>query len=156
MRYIGLILPVCLVACASPTRSSEHSYFNRVWRADAANREVQSRDEYLAWVASFYEGSPVVAGWTRRQVELCASLDPAEARVAEPLIECLGRLLSSEWAKDNRHRRVNSEALATWAGVLSEARDEGRLLAALDSIIADVRYLLGQHSAVSFQRSAPR
>lgn len=142
MRYLALIPAIWLGGCASLDRCGNESYFDRVWRQDALNREVQSREDYLEWVASFYAGSPFIPGWTRRQAELAASVDPAEARIAEPQLECLGRLLSSEWAKDNRIRLVGSDLIVLWASVLSEARDEGRLVDALDALLADVRSLL--------------
>lgn len=131
-----------LSGCASPAPPAGDSYFGRVWSQDARNGEFQSIDQYLAWVASFYEGSPLVPGWKRRQADLCASLDPAEARIAEPQLECLGRLLSSEWAKDNRCRRVGSDLLQLWAAVLREAREEGRLIEGLDAVMGDVRAIL--------------
>jgi hypothetical protein len=62
--------------------------------------------------------------------------------VAEPELTRLGQLLSSEWAKDNRIRRISSGALAVWGGVLSEACRRGTAMATLDTIAADVRGLL--------------
>jgi hypothetical protein len=93
-------------------------------------------------VESFYRGSVLVPGWTRRQVSLVGLLGPDESRLAEPELTRLGQLLSSEWAKDNRIRRISSEELAVWGGVLSEACRRGTAMAALDTIGADVRGLL--------------
>lgn len=142
MRLATLALFVVIVGCASPARSVGTSYFDRAWRQDPRNAAVQSLASYRAWVALFYEGSALLPGWTRRQDELCASVDPATARLAEPLLECLGRLLSSEWAKDNRMRLIESNHLQIWAACLNAALDEGRLIEGLDVVLADVRVLL--------------
>src|SRR5262245_31719720 len=135
MSRFGLILIVCLAGCAASERRGRDFFFDRAWSEDAHNSEVQSRDEYLAWVASFYDGSAFVPGWTRRQADLCATLDSNEAAVAESRLRTLGRLLASEWAKDNRCRRVDTDDLIRVARLLSEARDEGRLIEAVDALL---------------------
>jgi len=143
MSRFGLILIVCLAGCAGSDRRVRDSWFDRAWSEDVRNSEAQSRDEYLDWVHSFYEGSVFIPGWSRRQAELCASLDPADAAVAASRLADLGRLLASEWAKDNRYRRVDSTVLFRFARTLAEARDEGRLIPALEKLLEDAESLIG-------------
>lgn len=138
-----LTLLSCLVAgCAVSGRTPVDAAFERAWLEDAGNREVQTKDEYLDWVAAFYDGTSFVSGWTRRQADLCAGLDPADMAVAVPRLEVFGRLVAAEWAKDNSHRRVDSELLTRIGGILSTARDSGRLLPVLEFLTTDVRSVI--------------
>src|SRR6185503_3358354 len=105
MSRFGLILIVCLAGCVVSDRRPCDSWFDLAWSEDAANREVQSRQDYLKWVDSFYAGSVLIPGWSSRQAELRAGLDPQDSSLAGERLERLGRLLASEWAKDNRIRR---------------------------------------------------
>lgn len=118
------------------------AYYERVWESDPRLRQLQPREQYLAWVLRFYSGGFLVPGWTRRQAEIVADLDPERARLAEPDLAQLGQLISSEWSKDDSIRRISSKTLALWGRVLGEARDADRLTPALDRIRADVRDLV--------------
>lgn len=143
MARSGLIVIVCLAGCVASDRRGRDSGFDLAWSEDARNSDVQSRDEYLKWVDSFYEGSLIVPGWTRRQAELCDSLDPRDAAVARERLRDLGRLLASEWAKDNRLRRIDSDSLWRYAGILAKARDAGCLIDAVDELLEEAGALIG-------------
>ena len=142
MSRFGLILIVCLAGCVVSDRRPHDSRFDIAWSEDAANREVQTREDYLKWVDSFYAGSVLIPGWSSRQAELRAGLDPRDSSLAGERLERLGRLLASEWAKDNRIRRVDSDALIRYAGILAEARGAGRLIAAVDELLEEVESLV--------------
>lgn len=153
MRGLPFGLILCLPGCLSSANQAVDPSFDRAWYEDARNRELQSREEYLKWVDSFYDGSVIVPGWTQRQKELCAQLDPPEASLAETGLETLGRLVASEWAKDNRLRRVDSNLLQLMVGILVEAKEKGRLLPVLDALVEDVRSLIaGRRDPQSIKR----
>lgn len=135
MRGACLLFLLCLGGCAATPGRSADPYFDRAWSDDLLNRGIQTREDYLKWIDSFYEGSTFVPGWSRRQAELCESLDRDDAAAARVRLETLGRLLASEWAKDNRVRRIDTSALVRIAGILGEAREGGRLLAAVDELL---------------------
>jgi hypothetical protein len=138
--YIGLIIVVA--GCAATAPPTHDPVFDEAWDEDAVNQSLQPREEYLKWVSNFYEGSPFVPGWTKRQEELIAPLSPAEAPVAKARLDKLGCALAAEWAKDNHHRRVSSDVLKRVAEILVEARDEGRLVDVVDAILRDVKSLI--------------
>jgi hypothetical protein len=142
MRALPFGLMLFLSGCLNSANQAIDPCFDQAWYGDARNREIQSREEYLKWVDSFYDGSVIVPGWTRRQQELCASLPPLEASIAESGLVTLGRLVASEWAKDNRLRRVDSNLLQLMVGILVEAKEKGRLIPVLDALVEDVRSLL--------------
>lgn len=135
MRTLCFCLSVCLAGCASSSGRAVDPHFIEAWNDDSRNREIQTRDEYLMWVNSFYDGTPLVPGWARRQEELCGSLDPEQAALAALKLEALGRLLAAEWAKDNRVRRVDSNFLVRLAKELADARDSGSLIETLDELL---------------------
>jgi hypothetical protein len=133
----------CLVAgCAVSQRAPVDAAFERAWLEDAVNREVQTKDEYLEWVAAFYDGTGFVSGWTRRQADLCAGLEPLEAAVAVPRLEAFGRLVAAEWAKDNSRRRIDSDLLLRLGGILSHAKESGRLVPVLEALSTDVHSVI--------------
>lgn len=137
MRGTCFLFMLSCAGCITSSGRSSDPFFDRAWNQDASNRAVQSRAEYLRWVDSFYEGAAFQPGWVQRQAELCGPLAPAEALFAEPRLETLGRVLAAEWAKDNRVRRIDSDMLRRIAGILSEARDAGRLIAAVDEVLEE-------------------
>lgn len=119
----------------------DEAWFKARYEADAANRRLQSRDDYLSWVAAFYEGRrlPPVEGWEGRQARILARLAGSGRERAEAALEGLGRLLASEWAKDNAARRVSTADLRTYGGRLSEAAgDLESLLAAVEEVGRDL------------------
>ena len=152
MPRFGLILIVCLAGCAVSDGRARDSLFLRAWTEDARNSEIQSRDEYLAWVDSFYAGSLFVPGWTRRQTELVT----ADSR--ETLDE-LGRLLAAEWAKDNSLRKVDSDLLVRVAAILVKARDAACLAAVCEALVEDAQAVVRgdlEASAIHAGRYFPR
>lgn len=138
MRPFCFSLIACFAACAGAPARAVDPFFVRAWSEDSANRELQTREDYLKWVDSFYAGSVLIPGWSSRQAELRAGLDPEDAPLAESRLDLLGRLLASEWSKDNRVRRVDSDDLCRFAGILTEAREAGRLIAAVDGLLEEV------------------
>lgn len=142
MRAALVGLLVVIAGCAFRTPRTHDPAFELAWEEDEINKSLQPREEYLKWVSNFYKGSPFVPGWTKRQEELCAPLSPAEAPVAEARLEKLGRALATEWAKDNKHRKINSDLLRLVADILVEARDDSRLVEVVDALLRDVKALV--------------
>jgi hypothetical protein len=141
---------VGLAGCAGPAVVEDHwpaqlpprAYYERIWQEDEANQTLQNLPTYLGWVVSFYRGSLLASGWTKTETELLAGLAPADYALVAPKVRCLGELISGEWAKDNRCRRIGSPMLVTWGRAMTEGKNQGRIEPLLDRILADVRGLL--------------
>lgn len=119
----------------------DEAFFRSRYESDAANRSKQPWKDYHEWVRVFYEGKrfPPVPGWTSREHEILARL-PADARGAfhHRLAET-GRILASEWAKDNSVRKVGTSDLQAWGKRFGDAaRDPAALGAALDEVKAEL------------------
>ena len=134
----SLVLVVILAGCVSTSSRSTDPLFDHSWNDDLRNRDIQPRAQYLEWVDKFYDGTPFVIGWTRRQAELTASA----GWEAGPTLERLGLLVAAEWAKDNAVRRIDNDLLLRIGAVLEGARDQGRLISVAESLIEDVQALL--------------
>ena len=134
----SLVLVVVLTGCVSTSSRSSDPLFAQSWNDDHRNRDIQPRDQYLEWVDKFYDGTPFVIGWTRRQAELTDSA----GREAESTLDRLGLLVAAEWAKDNEVRRIDNDLLLRIGAILAEARDQGRLLPVAETLIEDVQALL--------------
>ena len=142
MRRTLVVFTCLLAGCVVSQGGRVDPAFESAWLEDDVNRQAQTKDEYLGWVVSFYEGTAFVQGWTRRQADLCAGLEPAAAAAAQTRLEEFGRLVAAEWAKDNRRRRIDSDLLARMGGILADARSSGRLLKVLEILSADVRSVI--------------
>lgn len=143
---VGLI--VLLGGCMSvpapwPNTLPPLNYFQTNWTNDAANRQIQSEEEYLLWVQRFYEGFNTVPGWLSLEEQVLARLPADEhANAAEQLAE-LGVKISGEWAKDNSVRRIDTSTVATWRDALQEALSRMEFNSYLMLLNQDIAGLLG-------------
>ena len=122
----------------------DEAFFRERYEQDAANRQRQSFEEYSDWVKTFYEGKrfPPVPGWRKREEDLLRH-HHANHELRHALHET-GRLLASEWAKDNGVRRVSTNDLQAWGKRFeSAAKDPVALRAALDEVQAEVKKRMG-------------
>jgi len=148
MRPAGsLLLILLLTACASlperwPEGAPPRAYFEEVYAADARNRQLEARDDYLLWVSRFYSGVPPVAGWLDLSEAVLATLtEPERGGVAARLLE-LGAKISSDWAKSNELRVIDNRVGNVWRAALDEALNQGDIEGFLDRLEADVDALL--------------
>lgn len=120
----------------------DESFFRERYEADAENRARQTWKDYQDWVGTFYEGKrfPPVPGWRSREAEILGRLPEAARGEVRPKLEDVGRLLASEWAKDNRVRKVSTADLQAWGRAFSDAaRDPVNLASALSRVEADLQ-----------------
>jgi len=114
----------------------------RAWGKDPENRKLQTLDQYLAWVRLFYSGTALAPGWTAASRSLLGDVPEDDRPALLPRLEGLGRLLSADWAKDNRLRRVNNGLLSLWGAALKRARAARCVRDTVDRIDGDARALL--------------
>ncbi|MFA5860343.1 MAG: hypothetical protein WDA16_01475 [Candidatus Thermoplasmatota archaeon] len=126
----------------------DEPHFRAAYDADAANRSRQSWEEYKGWVQKFYDGQrfPPIPGWAKKQDELSrAHATRPEVRAQ---LDSTGKLLASEWAKDNGVRKVSTSDLQSWSKRFEGAsKDADALLAALRDVEQQVIGRLGPTSA---------
>ncbi len=118
----------------------DEAFFRARYEADAANRGRQSWTDHWSWVRAFYEGKrlPPVPGWRDRERDALARVGPVDRDAVVRAFEETGRLIASEWAKDNAVRKVSTDDLRTWGREFADAKDAARLLAALAAVRAEV------------------
>lgn len=138
MRSSLVLAVVVLAGCVSTSSRSSDPLFEQSWNDDLRNRDLQPRELYFEWVDKFYDGTPFVIGWTRRQAELAES----GGLEAQSTLDRLGLLVAAEWAKDNGVRRIDNDLLLRIGAILAEARDQGRLVPVAELLIEDVQALL--------------
>jgi hypothetical protein len=148
---VRLLVPVALAAlaavgCAGPRyRAGQwpddvppESRFAAVYASDARNRERQDMQEYFDWVLRFYKGNGLVPGWRAQEQTLAQLMGGEYEEVAEGIRE-LGRTVAAEWAKHNEVRRIDSDMLMVWGGVLRSAAKEHRAGRVVEQLTADAR-----------------
>lgn len=147
-----LLVAPCLLwlaACVGPAPAvpwpaelPPRSLFQQQWRADAANRDVQTRADYLMWVLRFYQGYNLVPGWLGMMEQVRSRVPDPQWRSIEPRLWQLGQLIGGEWAKDNSVRKLNTRAAAVWRDALLEALSRQDLDNYLQRLEQDVAALL--------------
>ena len=138
-----------LYACYStdvinwPRELPERDYFVSAYRTDPVNREFQTREAYLQWIVSFYQGTLVApTGWSQIQLLVVGSAPPSLKDELEEQLFLLGRQIAAEWAKDNSSRLIDSRMLGIWGAVLQLAEGPSQQYAGIQLIRKDVNELL--------------
>jgi hypothetical protein len=163
---LKLLLSICcmvlLAACATretlptwPVELPSRSSFQELWRADSANRAVQTEADYLLWVTRFYQGFNMVPGWLGMTEQVKARLPAEHWQQAEPRLRELGRRIGAEWAKDNTVRKLDTRTAAVWRDALLEALAQDDLDAYLLRLEQDVAALMNGELAndtIRFER----
>lgn len=172
MRFLckTTILFICisaLAACSAvqvrhewPEDLPAQQHFISLYHADPANQQVQSIDDYLGWIVSFYQGSLLSPmGWNDMSSSILTGMEEEDISRAATLREQLGMLIAAEWAKDNEVRIIDTALLSLWGEVMVTAPDPADRLRAMELILADVQGLLDETvrlSAITEQRYEQR
>jgi hypothetical protein len=131
---------VKFIGCRKLPRRMDEAFFRERYEADKANRAKQSLEQHMEWVERFYAGQrfPPIPGWRKREDELLRH-HHVRHDLRHQLHET-GRLLASEWAKDNAVRKVSTSDLQAWGRRFEDAsKDPDALLAALREVEAETR-----------------
>ena len=148
---IAFMLFALLSACASrqqvewPPELPDRAFFEAAYSADAANQLLQTREEYLGWIKSFYTGTLLYpTGWFDVQERVLATSAPENVGALGPQIEEMGRLIAAEWAKENSARAIDNRLLALWGATLQSATPGEQRLEVFSLVSSDVRRLLSR------------
>lgn len=167
---LSLFLATLITACANlgtdiaqewPEELPPLSYFEEAYVAGIENHEHQTREEYLYWVRSFYEGTTLYPrGWNSTTSDLLAATPsgPASAKMEARLYE-LGREIAAEWSKSGRVNLVKNGHLAVWGIAAQRAVDEANVDETIAQIADDVSALLARElspEAVTAARYHPQ
>lgn len=126
-----------------PRAAPPRSHYERVYNADASNRQLQTEAEYYTWIIRFYEGRPMFpTGWQDTEERLLQGVDEDRYPIVKAKLSYLGHLVSGEWAKHNRTRRIHSDMLMIWGEVLRDMPPGVQRELAIDAITEDVLGLL--------------
>lgn len=119
-------------------------YFEEVYISDKSNQQVQSQDNYLAWVKRFYVGWALYPkGWDWLTATVISGTPDAPKRQhVERDLALLGQKISAEWAKDARYRVINNSHLMVWADALKIAVHKNQQDILTEKLIDDVEQLL--------------
>ena len=120
------------------------SYFKTIYDLDEANQAVQSYSEYIVWIKRFYSGWVFYpSGWEGMVEQLLETKeDPAlQSWLRQGMLE-IGAKISSEWAKDDYHRLINSKHLLNWSDAVRRSVAQGQEVWLLAEINKDVVALL--------------
>lgn len=151
MRFSAIVLLSALSAgCISsgvlenwPEEIPEQRYFKQLYRADTVNRDRQSEQEYLTWVARFYQGWELMPiGWDDIAGSVLVDLEPEQYQRVDRHLQRIGEQVSAEWAKDNSVRQIDSGMLSLWAGVMQADFAADYRVSAVELIAQDVALLL--------------
>lgn len=141
-----LVLMISLAGCQSLTDSStwpddvpEREFFLNAYEADVENQQEQTQQQYLNWIIRFYQGSDLMrTGWNELTPAVLMGMSGDTLTAAEKESRELGLAISSEWAKDNSLRQINTAMLSLWGTVMLSVEQPPERLVALRQIASDV------------------
>ena len=134
--------------------------FQAVHQADAENALVQSEGEYLKWIKRFYLGWALYPnGWDWLTDTVLRETPDYQQRLhLKHQMADIGQRIGGEWAKDSRHRYINTSHLMVWGNAVKLALKKGQQMDLANRISADVDALLAttlHPSAVDLNRYFP-
>ena len=147
-----VLLSALLTGCANSVRHTDSEwpsslppkdYFVSYYLEDEENQEVCTLDEYLTWINRFYFGWEFYRrGWLQATNELVDSVhNPAHREAVRSRSLLVGKLVSSEWAKDRNHRFINTGHLSVWGNAIVNSMENQEQLSMLDKVLADIALL---------------
>jgi hypothetical protein len=100
-------------------------------------------DEEKQWFKTFYEGNLFADGWHEITAYLLSRTPEEERADQRRALDNLGRKIVLEWVRPNDVRKVDTDMLRDWGGVLKEAARENpqqlaRTIAAIDQEVEAV------------------
>ena len=144
-----------------PENLPERAYFIQSYRAYTGRSPSRAELEtHLHWIKRFYHGTIIYpTGWNDMSAQLVDSLYLAEDKqvAAQRLFE-LGKVISVEWAKSNKVRKINSSNIGVWANSLRSSAERSEQLVFIGLVEKDVEALLTgslKSTEISNQRYYP-
>ena len=126
-----------------PPELPQKSFFILMHASDPGNIAVQSQQEYLQWILSFYGGTLVApTGWTELQSVVTRAASEERKPGLEAQLTDLGGQIAAEWAKENDLRVIDSRMLGIWGSILQIALEPEQQFQAIQLISKDVEALL--------------
>jgi hypothetical protein len=137
MRY--LLFTLCLTALSALAPSARANNAQAALTDGAGGYEVPGHlsAEEKRWFKTFYEGNLLADGWHEITAYLLSRTPEEERRAQREALDNLGRKIVLEWVRPNDVRKVDTDMLRDWGGVLKEAARENpeqlaRVIAAID------------------------
>lgn len=113
--------------------------FLQAYHADTENQQEQTRQQYLNWIIRFYQGGDLMStGWNDLTPAVLMGMSGETLQAAQTASHQLGVAISSEWAKDNRVRKIDTSMLSLWGTVMLSIEEPPERLLALRRIGEDV------------------
>ena len=150
VRRSLLVLLLAGAGCASPPIEPEgwpaavptRAYYVKVYEGDEKNQSAQTVEDYLVWVIRFYHGYGIAEGWKKTEAKIVDGMSSQEVMLIEPKLAYYGMLMSGEWAKHNKKRRITTDMLILWGQVMTQAKADSNVEVVLDRLIADVHGII--------------
>ena len=137
MRHLIFIL--CLTALSALAPSARANTAQAALTGGAGGYEVPAHlsAEEKRWFKTFYEGNLLADGWHEITAYLLSRTPEQERAAQREALDNLGRKIVLEWARPNYVRKVDTDMLRDWGGVLKETARENpeqlaRVIAAID------------------------
>jgi len=150
LRPFALLSLLILASCIAPDIGNwpdsvpPRQLFVEAYVEDGANRQLQSRTEYLEWVLSFYQGTLTYqSGWEDIEGYIFVAADPQKNASLLAQLRELGIVIGSEWAKHNDIRLIDSRMLSLWGSTIQLAPNFEKQQETVELIASDIDALLG-------------
>lgn len=126
-------------AASWPEDVPPRAQFLSVYHADTENQQEQTHQQYLNWIVRFYQGWDLMStGWNDLTPAVLMGMSGETLAAAQSESHQLGVAISSEWAKDNSVRKIDTAMLSLWGSVMLAIEEPPERLLALRQIGDDV------------------
>jgi len=117
----------------------------------------QLSEEERQWYQRFQEGVLFFDGWSEISEELLAIFPEEEWPSRKVMMQRLGVKIGTEWAKDNKTRKIDTDMIRQWGDLLRGAFSQGseETLAVLHQIEVEVDSILLANDRFSVTVSEP-
>ena len=125
-----------------PNGMPPQSYYETIYQTDEDNKNLQGKQEYMTWIIRFYEGYGMFGGWKNMTESLLKAVPNHERQMLGARLAFIGQMVSGEWCKANKVRRIDADMLKLWANLLSKSKKKRLICNTAEVILADVTAIL--------------
>ena len=140
-----MLFALLLVLLTLPVPSVRASDAQAALNGKAAGSSVPAylSDEEKHWFKTFYEGNLLADGWYEITDYLLSRTPEAERAAQKRALDDLGRKIALEWARPNEVRKVDTDMLRDWGGLLKKTARQNpqqlaQVIAAIDQEVEAV------------------
>lgn len=116
--FVVLFFILCM-SCFASTQVIEENI-------EGISNFAQLSEREKDWYHKFQNGIPFFNGWKQISQEIINKFPVTDRKNMKENLKNLGKKIGTEWCKDNKKRKINTDMLRRWGGMLDSAVEKGK------------------------------